>query len=331
MASTKKVLSLLVWSGDETKPDGGQRGKGLSTTPAPALPKAVAKTTRGGGAKANIPIFGLNTNGHTEDHQGLVLFECADPLLHADYIADTADAVKRFAAQSTLEVETVHTLLLDVPERLTGPELNLCMVKPGSYANMMIPFVVLYPEHEHLFTRELVTHGDTQRWWKADIGVEDGDNTVDELGVYHPTTSSYPSHDPSRLPFKFECQHGHVKQDGRVAQREFSMLPGRHPTAVQYASHAGKKCAVPEGKFHLYRFYMRLPPAEDFSLAEECSICMESSLEMVAVAPCRHVNVCVSCYTKMRASKSEHAVRCALCRCESNHVGQGAGNFVKLS
>ena len=218
--SNIKKLSLLVWSGDETKPDGGERGKGLSALreDEEALPK-VPKTTRGSGAKANIPIFGLNTNGHIGDHRGLALFESADPLLHAGYISDTADAVKRFAAQSTLEVETVHTLVLDVPARLTGPDLNLCMVKPCSYANMMMPFVVLYPKHEHLFTRELVTHGETQRWWKANIGVADGDNTVDELGVYHPTASSYPSNDDSRLPFKFECQHGHVKQDGRAGIR----------------------------------------------------------------------------------------------------------------
>jgi len=46
MASNIKVLSLLVWSGDETKPDGGQRGKGLSTPPAPALPKGESKRTQ---------------------------------------------------------------------------------------------------------------------------------------------------------------------------------------------------------------------------------------------------------------------------------------------
>jgi len=330
MTSSVKILSLLVWSGDETKPDPGERGKGL-TPPSPELPKAVPKTTRGSGAKANIPIFGINIKDHTQDHLGLVLFESADPLLHANDIADTADAAKRFAAQSTLEVETMHTLLLDVPERLTGTELNLIMVKPRSYAQMYTPFAVLYPHHEHFFTHDLVTHDTNQKWWIADVGVADGDDTVDELGVYNPTPTSFPSNDPSRLPFKFECQHGHVKQDGRVAQREFSMLPGRHPTKVQYASDAGGGSAVPQGKFHLYRFYMRLPPAEDFCLAEECSVCMQSSPEMVAVAPCRHVNVCVSCYTEMRAQKSPHAVRCALCRCESNDVGQGARNFVKLS
>jgi len=156
-------------------------------------------------------------------------------------------------------------MFLDVPLRLTGQELNLSLVKPGSYANLFIPFVVLYQEDEHVFTYELVTHGAGQEWWKADVGVTD--DRVDELGVYQPTSSSTPATDSCRLPFSFECQQGLVGEGGQAGPREFSMLRGKNSTAVQYAS-SGGETAVPEGKFHLYRFYMRLPPAEDAALAD---------------------------------------------------------------
>ena len=59
-----------------------------------------------------------------------------------------------------------------------------------------------------------------------------------------------------------------------------------------------------------------MPLMEDFVLAEECTMCYETSTDladMIAVAPCRHVNVCMKCYNDMLAQKTLHTFKCAIC------------------
>ena len=92
MPHNTEILSLLIWSSDEIRID-TLRGKGSATPPTLDQPKKKPQLTRGCGVLNNIPVFGINAEGHTEDHEGLVLFESADQ----EHIKDTADAAERFA------------------------------------------------------------------------------------------------------------------------------------------------------------------------------------------------------------------------------------------
>ena len=60
-------------------------------------------------------------------------------------------------------------------------------------------------------------------------------------------------------------------------------------------------------------------------MADECVVCTNENVEMVAVAPCRHVNMCTVCYAEAKAKDSVHAHKCSVCQFEP---APGCGNLI---
>ena len=122
-----------------------------------------------------------------------------------------------------------------------------------------------------------------------------------------------------------------MKKEGTLATREYVQDMGELPTVLQYGP-AGDGPGVQSGHFDIFRLYCRMPRIEGFVLAEECTICFKTSTDlanMIAVAPCCHVNVCVGCYNDMLAQNTLHAFKCAICRCERPKGAAGDAGFVK--
>jgi len=317
-----KVLTLFFWCSEEC---GSLISKG-----APKEPKEVqpTHTTRGGGrsSKCIIPTFGINLAGHTEDDKHFIPFAPVDATRNPGLIEETTDTGAKMAKQSGLIINHCIPLIVDVPLEFIGENVSVSAYGWGGYTEKDIPFVLLNPEDEPVFRSTFVKQN-AGCWWVGNI-VEPN---LDELGVFDNKPNARAEDNDRRFPFKLSGTFGHVKKEGKVASRDYVQGRSNNPTVVQYGP-PGKGPGVEKGHFDMYRLFLCMPPADEFLLAEECTVCQESSTdmaEMFAVAPCRHVNVCKQCYDAMIAMKTKHAYKCAICRCERPEGAAGEGGFVK--
>jgi len=317
-----KVLTLLFWCSEE--------GEAVISKGAPPKAKEPqpTHTTRGGGgsSKCIIPTFGINLAGLTEGDEHFRPFAPVDATRNPELIQETTDTGAKMAKQSGLIINHCIPLIVDVPLEFIDEDVNVSARGWGGYREKDIPFVLLNPENERVFTRKFVINN-AGTWWAGNID----EPNLDEMGVFDNVPNAKADDNDRRCPFKFSGTFGHVKKAGTVASREYVQSRSKNPTVVQYGP-PGKGPGVEKGHFDMYRLFLCMPPADEFLLAEECTVCQQSSTDMAdmfAVAPCRHVNVCKQCYDAMIAMNTKHAYKCAICRCERPEGAAGEGGFVK--
>jgi len=325
------VLTLLFWSSDEKSQTlCATKGGGTRSLPEPVTALKAANpqgaTRGGGGARCNLPTLGINLAEYTKDDKHFIPFEHVDAKRNPELIRETAETAARMAKQSMLAPNHVISLTLNMPLDFIGKNVSVSAKKWGPYKGKVIPFALLRKKDEDVFSNEFVTES-AGEWFAGNIDEPE----LDELGVFNNEPGKTANDHENRFPFKVIATYGRVKKDGIVATREYEEVRADLPTVAQY----GYDCEGPgveQGHFDIYVLYINMPPADDFLLAEECTMCGQTTTEladMFAVAPCRHVNVCAGCYQDMLAKKTVHAFKCAICRCERPKGAAGAAGFAK--
>jgi len=331
----KMELVLVFWSSEEesqTPPI--TKGGGTRSSPAPdkahnAVPANPMGATRGGGGvQSNLPEFGINLAKKIYGQEDFVAFQRVDAKRNPEIVKETADTAARMGNQSMLVPNIVVALEVEMPRRFMEQDVSVSVGGDwGIYKYKDIPFALFRRKDEGAFTKKFAIDS-AGNWWAGNIFAPN----LDELGVFNNEPGKRADDHTNRFPFRVNATYGRVKQDGKMGVREVkNVVLAESPTFLQYGP-GGMGPGVAKGRFDIYFLTIWMPDLEDFLLAEECTICGQTTTEladMFAVAPCRHVNVCAGCYKDMLAKKTVHAFKCAICRCERPKGAAGAAGFAK--